>query len=487
MMTPVSAAAIPQTAIPSQRSKSSAPPDEALVSGAPPAEKVEPAFDQVFLSSVPMDLPQRTPIEAQALHSAQENASTGAEQKAIPQRALQLSREAALASVPVSGEPWNSNWVFGGKQPGMVQELLKQGTEGKMPSRLDSEALQRLEGSELQAEIKGLLAQAKAAAEGTQSQDASAPVPAGVRLSGLQEQLATTGGTVEAVALSGVASEASPRTVSAERGATPQTWSGADFLMAAGATNAATARGDQQSASSGQGSFASSGGFSPASEKSPIRKGEIDPMKGRPLTPFEQQIAAASTGPRPETIAPVSLTGHVVQGAMARERLSSQSLASLSESIRGAQVQGGGNIKIRLNPDHLGEIRLEVATVGNRVGLKIQASDTKAKNVIEESIKYLRESLGTHDLSLAKVDVTVAPARANTDSAFSMDQRGNESGAWNAYQQQSDLRQGGRQAYGSREDSAPWSDRGSVRGLTQAQQGSTQARTAAVGRVDVMA
>jgi flagellar hook-length control protein FliK len=257
--------------------------------------------------------------------------------------------------------------------------------------------------------------------------------------------------------------------------------------MAVGATNAASARGEQQSTSSGQGSFSSSGGFSPASEKSPVRKGEIDLLKGRPLTAFEQQIAAASTGPRPETIAPVSMTGHVVQGAMARERLSSQSLAGLSESIRGAQVQGGGNIKIRLNPDHLGEIRLEVATVGNRVGLKIQASDAKAKNVIEESIKYLRESLGTHDLNLAKVDVSVAPARANTESAFSMDQRGNESGAWNAYQQQSDLRQGGRQAYGSREDSAPWSDRGSLRGLTQAQQGAAPARSASVGRVDVMA
>jgi flagellar hook-length control protein FliK len=419
-------------------------------------------------------------VQRLAASATEGTQATGDEQKPIPMRALQLSREAELASVSASGDPWSSNWVFGGKQPAMIQELMKQGSEAKMPSRLDAESLKKLEGNAIQSELKGLLAQAQAAADAAETQVTSEAL-ASRSISNLQDQVGSAQGTIESLSIA-PPDDSARRALSSERGGTPHSWSGADFLMAAGASQVGSSRGEQQSSAGGQRSFNSSNEFSPASEKSPIRKSEIDPLKGRPLTAFEQQIAAAGSTPKPETVATIALTGHVVQGAMARERLSSQSLAGLSEGIRSAQVQGGGNIKIRLNPDHLGEIRLEVATVGNRVGLKIQASDAKAKSVIEESMKYLRDSLGSLDLNLSKVDVSVAPQRSSTDSAFSMDQRATDQGGWNAYQQQSESRQ----SQGSREDRGPWSERGAVRGLTQAQSNAVPARAAAAGRLDVM-
>jgi len=113
---------------------------------------------------------------------------------------------------------------------------------------------------------------------------------------------------------------------------------------------------------------------------------------------------------------PVLVSGNVTSGAMARERLSSESLNSLSTNIRGMSGQGGGEIRMRLRPDNLGELNIRVSTLGNRVELQIQASDERTKKIIEESIGYLKESLTSQNLSLANVDFSVAPqSPANSD------------------------------------------------------------------------
>lgn len=105
---------------------------------------------------------------------------------------------------------------------------------------------------------------------------------------------------------------------------------------------------------------------------------------------------------------PVQVTGHVTQGAMTRERLSSESLVGLTTGIRDLSKQGGGEIRLRLKPESLGELNLRIVTRGNEVGLKIQASDPAAKKVIEESIQYLKESLASNSLQLTRFDVQVA-------------------------------------------------------------------------------
>jgi hypothetical protein len=134
----------------------------------------------------------------------------------------------------------------------------------------------------------------------------------------------------------------------------------------------------------------------------------ISPMSGAP-------IPSSVSGIKP---APTQLTGHVTQGAMSRERLDSHALTGLSSEIRNLGANGGGEIRIRLKPENLGELHLRVVTRGNEVGLRIQASDDHAKKIIEESMGYLRESLTSSQLSLARVEVTVAQAAS---AAFGAD------------------------------------------------------------------
>lgn len=113
----------------------------------------------------------------------------------------------------------------------------------------------------------------------------------------------------------------------------------------------------------------------------------------------------------------IEVTGHVVKGAMAQDRLSTEALMGISTGVRNLASQGGGEIRIRLKPENLGELHLRVMTDGSRVGLKIQASDESARRVIEESIGYLKESLAAQNLSLGKVDLSIShfATQARTD------------------------------------------------------------------------
>ncbi len=104
----------------------------------------------------------------------------------------------------------------------------------------------------------------------------------------------------------------------------------------------------------------------------------------------------------------LEISGQVIPGAMSKSRLATDSLMNISTGIRNLSSQGGGEMRIRLKPGNLGELNVRVITDGSLVSLQIQASDAKAKKVIEESISHLKDSLSAQKLSLNSVDLTVA-------------------------------------------------------------------------------
>jgi flagellar hook-length control protein FliK len=111
------------------------------------------------------------------------------------------------------------------------------------------------------------------------------------------------------------------------------------------------------------------------------------------------------------------LEGGVVAGAMSRNRISTESIGGIAQSIR--QLSAGGEMRIRLKPDHLGELHVKVVTSGRggaEVGLQIQASDERAKKILEESVGSLKEGLAAHHLSLSKLDVQIVPPSSQTTS-----------------------------------------------------------------------
>lgn len=183
-----------------------------------------------------------------------------------------------------------------------------------------------------------------------------------------------------------------------------------------------------------------------------------------------------------------AVNGQVVQGSMTRERLSTDALQGVSQQILKLNANGGGEFKIRLKPDSLGEVQLRVSTLGNEVGLKIQASDDKAKRILEESLGSLRDALAGQSLNLGRVDVQVQPAFSSASQSGLENAMTGQENAFQSHQHAAQ-QQEQRQSHAGRQSG--WDPNGSLGGgaprpLATGFQ-TASARTAGSGRLDVHA
>ena len=212
-------------------------------------------------------------------------------------------------------------------------------------------------------------------------------------------------------------------------------------------------------------------------------KGAHELQSGGSFTSTLERSTLAAT---PATI----LNGHVTQGAMGQSRLSTDALTSMSSSIRNMNAQGGGEMRIRLKPENLGELHVRVMTNGKDVGLQIQASDEQAKKIIEESMSHLKDNLASQSLTLSQVDVSVTqPSDRGEANANHQGQSGRGLADQTMHGNSQQQSQGqGREASGSEDTGRPFirnaalSQRAAAGGA-----GSRSMNASASGRVDLMA
>lgn len=80
---------------------------------------------------------------------------------------------------------------------------------------------------------------------------------------------------------------------------------------------------------------------------------------------------------------------------------------------------------IRLKPDFLGNVRLQVTTEGQQVMVRMDAESTAVKEIVEQNMAHLKAELHQHGLQIEKFDVFV----------------GNNNDGWSSGQQQAAFRQ----------------------------------------------
>lgn len=160
------------------------------------------------------------------------------------------------------------------------------------------------------------------------------------------------------------------------------------------------------------------------SKISRLPEGETQELSSRLGT---QSHAPLMGTDRSEWTAPASvMTGHTVKGKMSQDRLSTESLMGISAGIKNLGASGHGEIRVRLKPENLGELHLRVTTRGSVVGLQIQASDERAKIILEESMRHLKDSLTAQHLTLGPVDLSVSQFQSSQNSSGSTDMPGNQ-------------------------------------------------------------
>jgi len=245
-----------------------------------------------------------------------------------------------------------------------------------------------------------------------------------------------------------------------------------------------------------------------------LRGQDLDSLKQEPgseaLSPFDSSLASAvlnqptaARNSSAEAGMIATMDGQVTQNGAQQNRLSSQSVRDLSSQIRlVSQNPTGGEMRIRLNPGNLGELHVKITTQGNQVGLKIQASDERARRIIEESLGSLKEGLASQRLQLVQTDVAVGQGFAGSlgqlDESLrqnlSQNQQGSQQGqqAWNQAMGNFD-QNGGFRERGSRSDSQD-SGTGPVSGMPPRPMASLAGRSISSslnrlsnGRVDIRA
>lgn len=134
----------------------------------------------------------------------------------------------------------------------------------------------------------------------------------------------------------------------------------------------------------------------------------------------------------------------------AQTQLSPQFVAELGNAMTqiAAQPSKNGEIRIRMNPEHLGEVRLFVKANGDQVSVRIDADNPSAKALFEGSVKQLEAGLAGQNLVLRSVEVgSVLPGAAalRTESADLFREPLRLDSQNRSQQDQSDFSQAGKQ------------------------------------------
>jgi flagellar hook-length control protein FliK len=96
--------------------------------------------------------------------------------------------------------------------------------------------------------------------------------------------------------------------------------------------------------------------------------------------------------------------------------------------IKVSVEQGGGEVKMKLNPESLGEVRIKLNVASGVVKAEITVENIEVKRIIESDSAFLRDSLGAHGLTLDKCVVEVgrsfeAGTREKSGESFSGDEQ----------------------------------------------------------------
>ena len=181
--------------------------------------------------------------------------------------------------------------------------------------------------------------------------------------------------------------------------ATPQGWSTHDFLSLR-----FSGQPREQGSGAGLGQN-NSKEASPGLKKGKVQ-GDVESRDPVAFTGMMDQLPLMRPGIERQT-----LEAPVVQSATGQIRLNDESVGALAGKVNAlSQARQDGEIKIRLRPDHLGELVMNVRTQGQQVSLQIKATDGESKKILEDSISSLRDSLSQQNLSLSKVEVVSSPA-----------------------------------------------------------------------------
>ena len=136
--------------------------------------------------------------------------------------------------------------------------------------------------------------------------------------------------------------------------------------------------------------------------------------------------ASATTGgaatPDRPSLAPITLQAPAAEAAATPAPEAAElNGARLGRGLRSAVSQGGGAVTLRLTPEALGTVRVQLDMSGGRVAAHFQAETSAARDLLQQQLPQLRASLEAQGLSVDRLSAGPAGSSAGSSSGGSQD------------------------------------------------------------------
>jgi flagellar hook-length control protein FliK len=86
--------------------------------------------------------------------------------------------------------------------------------------------------------------------------------------------------------------------------------------------------------------------------------------------------------------------------------------AAVARGLSAAVLQRGGSLSLKLTPESLGQVRIDMTMDKGSVAVRIEAGSVAAQDLLESSMAMLRSTLEGKGLSVDRISVHLAPGTA---------------------------------------------------------------------------
>ncbi|NQZ02696.1 MAG: flagellar hook-length control protein FliK [Bdellovibrionales bacterium] len=120
-------------------------------------------------------------------------------------------------------------------------------------------------------------------------------------------------------------------------------------------------------------------------------------------------VRTADAGTKSQSIEKAAATSSAF--SLAPEPTEAEQAKNVREIMQQTQFlmkKGGGEAKVTLNPEGLGQIQLKVSTEGEQVAVDMVAESSEAKKLIEKGLGDLKATLASHKLNVENLKVDLA-------------------------------------------------------------------------------
>lgn len=152
-------------------------------------------------------------------------------------------------------------------------------------------------------------------------------------------------------------------------------------------------------------------------------------------------LGDTNAGSKTEKFAKILAAGGPAAADAKADAGDSQGVESLVKNVQLLHKKGGGEMKVHLNGDGMGDLQLKVAVNEGKVDIQMLTANKETKKILEQDLGALKLELGEKKIDLNEIKVDVAKDMKNQLDQQLADQRREETRQfWQQFKEENDMK-----------------------------------------------